>query len=324
MKLLTSPAPHIRTADSTADVMLDVLIALSPAVAAATYFFGLQAFILSIAGMISAELIEFFIMRVLRKDKNFVPNGSAAVTGLLLALNVSVATPWWVLLIGVLFAIAIVKHAFGGLGQNIFNPALAARIFLLVSFPTAMTTWYPPIGKFFGTYADIQTTATPLAVLKLEGFNSAMQKFTYTDLLFGNIGGCIGETSALLLIIGFLYLVLRGRIKIVIPATYLGTVFAISSIMYLVNPEKFGTPLFHLLAGGMMLGALFMATDMVTSPMTLKGQAIFGVGCGLITMLIRYFGGYPEGVSLSILLMNAFVPIIDRYTQPKIFGRRKS
>lgn len=324
MKLLTSPAPHVRTTDSTASVMIDVLIALSPAVVAATYFFGLQAFILSVVGMISAELIEFFIMRVLRKDKNFAPNGSAAVTGLLLALNVSVATPWWVLLIGVLFAIAIVKHVFGGLGQNIFNPALAARVFLLVSFPTAMTTWYPPIGKFFGTYADAQTTATPLAVLKLEGFNSAMRNFTYTDMLFGNIGGCIGETSALLLIIGFLYLVFRGRIKLVIPVTYLGTVFVFSSIMYFVNPERFGTPLFHLLAGGMMLGALFMATDMVTSPMTTKGQAIFGVGCGLITMLIRYFGGYPEGVSLSILLMNAFVPIIDRYTQPRIFGRRKS
>lgn len=294
MKLLTSPAPHVRTTDSTASVMIDVLIALSPAVVAATYFFGLQAFILSVVGMISAELIEFFIMRVLRKDKNFAPNGSAAVTGLLLALNVSVATPWWVLLIGVLFAIAIVKHVFGGLGQNIFNPALAARVFLLVSFPTAMTTWYPPIGKFFGTYADAQTTATPLAVLKLEGFNSAMRNFTYTDMLFGNIGGCIGETSALLLIIGFLYLVFRGRIKLVIPVTYLGTVFVFSSIMYFVNPERFGTPLFHLLAGGMMLGALFMATDMVTSPMTTKGQAIFGVGCGLITMLIRYFGGYPE------------------------------
>lgn len=324
MKLLTSPAPHVRTTDSTASVMVDVLIALSPAVVAATYFFGLQAFILSIVGMLSAELIEFFIMRFLRKDKSFIPNGSAAVTGLLLALNVSVATPWWVLLIGVLFAIAVVKHAFGGLGQNIFNPALAARVFLLVSFPTAMTTWYPPLGKFFGTYMDVQTTATPLAVLKLEGFSSAMQKFTYTDLLFGNIGGCIGETSALLLIIGFLYLVFRGRIKLVIPITYLGTVLVFSSIMYLVNPERFGTPLFHLLAGGMMLGALFMATDMVTTPMTPKGQAIFGVGCGLITMLIRYFGGYPEGVSLSILLMNAFVPIIDRYTQPTIFGRRKS
>ncbi|ODN30899.1 RnfABCDGE type electron transport complex subunit D [Fervidobacterium thailandense] len=324
MKLLTSPAPHVRTTDSTASVMIDVLIALSPAVVAATYFFGLQAFILSIVGMISAELLEFFIMRFLRKDKGFVPNGSAAVTGLLLALNVSVATPWWVLLIGVLFAIAVVKHAFGGLGQNIFNPALAARVFLLVSFPTAMTTWYPPLGKFFGTYVDIQTTATPLAVLKLEGFSSAMKKFTYIDLLFGNIGGCIGETSALLLIIGFLYLVFRGRIKLVIPITYLGTVFVFSSIMYMVNPERFGTPLFHLLAGGMMLGALFMATDMVTTPMTPKGQAIFGVGCGLITMLIRYFGGYPEGVSLSILLMNAFVPVIDRYTQPTIFGRRKS
>lgn len=324
MKLLTTSAPHVRTEDSTRKVMIDVLIALAPAVVGATYFFGLYALVLSIVGMISAELIELFIMRVLRKDKNFVPNGSAAVTGLLLALNLSVATPWWVLLIGVIFAIAIVKHTFGGLGQNIFNPALAARVFLLVSFPTAMTTWYKPIASFKGWYhADVQTTATPLAVLKLQGFSKVMESTTYTDLIFGNIGGCIGETSAILLLLGFVYLVFRKRIKIFIPFSYIMTVLIISSIFYSVNPEKFGSPIFHIFAGGLMLGALYMATDMVTTPMTLKGQAIFGVGCGLITMIIRYFGGYPEGVSLSILLMNALTPLIDRYTQPKIFGRRQ-
>jgi len=323
MKLLTSSAPHVRTQDSTRKIMIDVIIALIPSVIAATYFFGMYALVLSVIGMVSAEAIEFFIMRVLRKDKNFVPNGSAAVTGLLLALNLSVATPWWVLLIGVLFAIAIVKHTFGGLGQNIFNPALAARVFLLVSFPTAMTTWYKPIASFTGWYTDAQTTATPLAILKLEGFSKIMESTNYLDLAFGNVGGCIGETSAVLLFLGFLYLLFRGRIKVIIPATYIGSVLLISTIFYMVNPERFGSPLFHLLAGGLMLGALFMATDMVTSPMTLKGQAIFGLGCGIMTMLIRYLGGYPEGVSLSILLMNGLVPLIDRYTQPKIFGRRK-
>ncbi|MGC8820994.1 MAG: RnfABCDGE type electron transport complex subunit D [Fervidobacterium sp.] len=323
MKLLTTSAPHVRSEDSTRKIMIDVLIALVPAIIGATYFFGLYALLLSIMGMISAELIEFFIMRVLRKDKEFTPNGSAAVTGLLLALNVSAATPWWVLIIGVVFAIAIVKHAFGGLGQNIFNPALAARVFLLISFPTAMTTWYRPLASFTGWYgADAQTTATPLAILKLQGFNKVMESTSYVDLIFGNVGGCIGETSAILLLIGFTYLVFRGRIKVIIPATYLGTVLLMSSVFYTINPEKFGSPMFHLFAGGLMLGALFMATDMVTSPMTLKGQAIFGLGCGLLTMIIRYFGGYPEGVSLSILLMNALVPMIDRYTQPKIFGRR--
>jgi len=324
VKLLTTSAPHVRTQDSTRKVMIDVLIALAPATIAATFFFGLYALVLSILGMISAELIEFFIMRVLRKDKNFVPNGSAAVTGLLLALNVSVATPWWVLLIGVVFAIAIVKHAFGGLGQNIFNPALAARVFLLVSFPTFMTTWYKPIASFGGWYTDAQTTATPLAILKLQGFSRVMESTNYLDLAFGNVGGCIGETSAILLFIGFLYLVFRGRIKVVIPATYIGSVLLIASIFYTINPQRFGSPIFHVLAGGLMLGALFMATDMVTSPMTLKGQAIFGLGCGVVTMLIRYFGGNPEGVSLSILLMNALVPIIDRHTQPRVFGRGKA
>lgn len=325
MKLLTTSAPHVRTQDSTRSVMLDVLVALTPAVVAATYFFGMYALILSIIGIIVAELVEFFIMRYLRKDKNFIPNGSAAVTGLILALNLSVATPWWVLVIGIIFAIAIVKHAFGGLGQNIFNPALAARVFLLVSFPTAMTTWYNPIASFGGWYgADAQTTATPLAILKLEGFSHAINSRNYLDLFIGNTGGCIGETSALLLLLGFVYLVFRKRIKIIIPVTYISTVYLLSTIFYFINPNKFGTPLFHILAGGLMLGALYMATDMVTTPMTLKGQAIFGIGAGTITLVIRYFGGYPEGVSLAILLMNALTPLIDRYTQPSIFGRRKS
>ncbi|SHH21939.1 RnfABCDGE type electron transport complex subunit D [Thermosipho atlanticus] len=321
MKLITGNAPHLRNKDTTSKIMIDVIIALIPALIGAWYFFGFYAFFLAILGAIIGEGFEYFIMKVLRKDKNFVPNGSAAVTGILLAMNVSPATPWWVMLIGLIFALGVAKHAFGGLGMNIFNPALAGRAFLLISFPVYMTTWYKPVLNF-SKWIDVQTTASPLAILKEKGFSSI--NVSYLDLFFGNRAGSIGETSVLLLLIGFAYLVIRKRIKLVIPISYVGTVFLLSSIFYIANPEKFGTPLFHILSGGLMLGALFMATDMVTSPMTPKGQAIFGFGCGLMTLLIRYFAGYPEGVSLSILLMNAFVPLIDRYTQPQIFGEVKS
>jgi len=321
MKLITGNAPHLRSKDTTSKIMLDVIIALIPALIGAWYFFGFYAFFLAILGALFGELFEFFIMRYLRKDKNFVPNGSAAVTGILLAMNVSPATPWWIMLIGLIFALGVAKHAFGGLGMNIFNPALAGRAFLLVSFPVYMTTWYKP-ALSFSKWIDIQTTATPLAILKEKGFSQI--NVSYSDLFFGNRAGSIGETSVLLLLIGFIYLVVKGRIKLMIPLTYVGTVFLMSSVFYFANPERFGSPLFHILSGGLMLGALFMATDMVTSPMTPKGQAIFGVGCGVMTLLIRYFAGYPEGVSLSILLMNGFVPLIDRFTQPRIFGEVKS
>ncbi len=318
MKLITGNAPHLRSNDTTSKIMLDVIIALLPALIGAWYFFGFYAFFLAILGAVVGELFELFIMKVLRKDKNFVPNGSAAVTGILLAMNVSPATSWWVFLLGLVFALGVAKHAFGGLGMNIFNPALAGRAFLLVSFPVQMTTWYKPTLSF-SKWVDVQTTATPLAVLKETGSVNV----SYWDLFIGNRAGSIGETSVLLLLIGFAYLVARKRIKLMIPISYIGTVFVMSSFFYLANPT-FGTPLFHILSGGLMLGALFMATDMVTSPMTIKGQAIFGIGAGVMTLLIRYFAGYPEGVSLSILLMNAFVPLIDRYTQPRIFGEVKS
>ncbi|MDK2885820.1 MAG: H+/Na+-translocating ferredoxin:NAD+ oxidoreductase subunit [Thermosipho sp. (in: thermotogales)] len=321
MKLITGNAPHLRNNDTTAKVMIDVIIALIPALIGAWYFFGFYAFFLAILGAIFGELFELFIMKYLRKDKSFVPNGSAAVTGILLAMNVSPATPWWIMIIGLIFALGVAKHAFGGLGMNIFNPALAGRAFLLVSFPVTMTTWYRP-ALSFSKWIDVQTTATPLAILKEKGFSQI--DVSYADLFFGNRAGSIGETSVLLLLIGFIYLVIRGRIKLMIPISYIGTVFLLSSIFYFINPERFGTPLFHILSGGLMLGALFMATDMVTSPMTPKGQAIFGIGAGIMTLLIRYFAGYPEGVSLSILLMNGFVPLIDRYTQPRIFGEVKS
>jgi electron transport complex protein RnfD len=311
MKLSVSPAPHLRTSDSVRKIMLDVIIALLPASVASIFIFGLRALVLILVCVIGSVLTELFIMKLLRGKKEFKPDGSATVTGLLLALNLSVAVSWWQALIGVIVAIGIAKHVFGGLGRNFWNPALIGRVFMLISFPVAMTTWYSPF--------DLQTTATPLAIIK-EGSGTLPP---VKDMFLGTISGSLGETSALLLILGFIYLVLRGRIKLTVPITYIGTVAAMSGIFYLIDPA-FGIPIYHILGGGLMLGALFMATDMVTSPMTIKGQFIFGLGCGVITMIIRYFGGYPEGVSYSIIIMNSFVPLIDMVTKPKVFGEVKS
>lgn len=315
MKLITTNAPHIRNTDNVRAIMIDVLIALIPAVVGASVFFGWYALLLCILGMVSGELMDLIIMRWIRGKKDFVPDGSGAVTGVLLALNVSARLPAGIFLIGLIFALGVGKHVFGGLGQNIFNPALAGRVFLMISFPTYMTTWILPSVGFFKSPWDIQTAATPLMLLKEGGH----MNITYWDLFIGNVGGSLGETSALLLLIGFVYLLLRKRIKVVIPVSYIGTVFIMTAIFYAVNP-KFGDPIFHILSGGLMLGALFMATDMVTSPMTRKGQLIFGFGCGALTVVIRLFGAYPEGVSLSILFMNSLVPIIDTVTRPRIFG----
>lgn len=324
MKLITKDAPHIRSEDTVRNIMIDVLIALGPAVAGAALFFGWYALFLCVFGAFAAEMIEWFIVKVLRKQKEFVPDFSAAVTGLLLAMNLPPTAPWWLLLIGIIIAIGIAKQAFGGIGQNIFNPALVGRIFLLISFPTLMTRWINPLMSFSKSPWDVLTSATPLGVLKQQGLKQALSSFSYTDLFFGNVGGCIGETSVLLLLIGFIYLLYRQRVNPIIPLSYIGTVFLFSGLFYFINPGRFGTPLFHILSGGLFLGALFMATDMVTSPMTLKGQAVFGLGCGLVTMIIRYFAGYPEGVSLAILLMNALTPLIDRVFKPRIFGEVKS
>jgi len=319
----TTAAPHIRHPDDTSKIMRDVLIALIPATIFSGFIFGWYAWILAIVGAFGGELIEYIIIRFFRGDKKFIPDGSASVTGLLLALNVSVKLPLWAFLVGLVFALVVGKHVYGGLGSNPFNPALVGRAFLLISFPVQMTTWVKPMWpKFWISPWDMITAATPLGVLKEQGF-SAASKITISDLFVGNVGGCIGEVSALLLIIGFIYLLLKKRVTWHIPASYIGTVLIISSIFWLINPEKFGTPVFHIFSGGLMLGALFMATDMVTSPVTPRGMLIFGAGCGVITMIIRYFGGYPEGVSFSILIMNAFVPLIDSLTKPRKFGEVK-
>ncbi|KLO23881.1 MULTISPECIES: RnfABCDGE type electron transport complex subunit D [unclassified Marinitoga] len=320
MKLNIAAAPHLRTKDNVRSVMLDVLIALIPSFLVSAWVFGFRAVWIMLYTMILAEGMEIFIMKVLRKQKNFKPDFSASVTGLLLAMNLSLAVNWWQIFIGVLVAIGLGKHVYGGLGKNIFNPALVGRVFMLISFPVAMTTWYRP---FYFKY-DTITTATPLAILKEHGiealYNNPDYAINLKSLFIGTVPGSIGEVSAIALIIGFIYLVIRKRIKIWIPITYISTVFIISGIFYMIDPSKYASPLFHILSGGLMLGALFMATDMVTSPMTVKGHIIFGVGLGFITMIIRLFGGYPEGVSFSILIMNSLVPLIDIYAKPRIFG----
>ncbi|PXF34528.1 electron transporter RnfD [Mesotoga sp. SC_3PWM13N19] len=310
MKLSMMAAPHLRSEDNVRKIMLDVLIALSPAAVWAVVSFGLKALALILVCTLGAEALEFFVMRFVRQKKSFRPDLSGSVTGLLLALNLSVSVEWWQALIGVFVAIVIAKAVFGGLGKNFFNPALVGRVFLLISFPVQMTTWFNPF--------DMQTTATPMAILK----QGAPRVFSLQEMFLGTIPGSIGEVSALLLLLGFGWLLLRKRVTPFIPIAYVGTVAIMASIFYAVNPG-FGSPLYHIFGGGLMLGALFMATDMVTSPMSIKGHIIFGIGCGAVTMIIRLFGGYPEGVSFAILVMNAFVPLIDMGTKPKIFGKPK-
>jgi len=310
VKLSMMAAPHLRSEDNVRKIMLDVLIALSPAAVWAVVSFGLKALALILVCTLGAEALEFFVMRFVRRKKSFRPDLSGSVTGLLLALNLSVSVEWWQALIGVFVAIVIAKAVFGGLGKNFFNPALVGRVFLLISFPVQMTTWFNPF--------DMQTTATPMAILK----QGAPRVFSLQEMFLGTIPGSIGEVSALLLLLGFGWLLLRKRVAPFIPIAYIGTVAIMASIFYAVNPG-FGSPLYHIFGGGLMLGALFMATDMVTSPMSIKGHIIFGIGCGAVTMIIRLFGGYPEGVSFAILVMNAFVPLIDMGTKPKIFGKPK-
>lgn len=320
MRLSTEAAPHFRTNDTTQKIMLDVLIALTPAVIVSTWIFGLRALFIMLFSMVFAEVLEYVTVKFLKKQKDFKPDFSASVTGLLLGMNLSLGVNWWQIMIGVVVSILIAKHAFGGLGQNFFNPALVGRVFLMISFPTAMTTWYQP---FYYKSPSIMTAASPLSMLSEQGIDQVLSNYSYWEMFVGKIPGSIGEVSALALIIGFIYLLVRNRVKVMIPLSYIGTVVVFSSILYFVDPIKFGNPLFHILTGGLMLGALFMATDMVTTPMTPKGEFVFGVGAGILTILIRSFGGYPEGVSFSILIMNAFVPLIDDWLKPRIYGTSK-
>ena len=316
--LLVSPAPHLHTKTSTMSLMRDVVIALLPTVIVSILFYGWREIMILAVSVISCVLLEYLITRFLLKRPNTIGDWSAAVTGVLLALNLPATSPWWMVLIGATVAIGVAKMTFGGLGQNLFNPALVGRVFLLISFPVAMTNWGPVQG-FIGN-ADTATGATPLGLAK-EGGIEAIQSLDYLNMLYMNIGGSAGELSAIAIIIGFIYLLARKVIRPHITLSIWITVFVFSGIMWLVDPSTYTDPIFNLLTGGLLLGSVFMATDYVTSPMSAKGGIIFGVGIGLITMLIRYFGAYPEGVSFAILIMNSTVPLINKFCKSKKYGR---
>jgi electron transport complex protein RnfD len=296
-----------------------------PAFAVSLILFGLGALVVTGIAVVSCLAFEYLITRFMFKTESTLWDGSAAVTGVLLAFNVPSNLPVWMIVIGSLVAIGVAKMSFGGLGKNPFNPALVGRVFLLISFPVQMTSWPKAIESRFA-YLDATTGTTPLAILK-EGIKNGQplsdlmkEVPDYAQMLIGNMGGSLGEISALALILGGLYLIIKKVITWHIPGSILATVVVFTGILWMIDPGKYADPLFHLLTGGIMLGAIFMATDMVTSPMTPVGQIIFGVGIGLITCLIRIFGAYPEGVSFAILIMNAFVPLIDKYVKPKRFG----
>ena len=324
-RLLVSPSPHIHSKTSTKSLMRDVVIALLPAVIVSIVFFGWKELLVISVSVLSCVLLESLITRYMLRKPDTICDWSAAVTGVLLALNLPPTTPWWVVLIGAAVAIGVAKMTFGGLGQNVFNPALVGRVFLLISFPTYMTHWEIPQGLFG---LDAVTGATPLGVIK-EGLMQggdvagimAENGYSYSQMLLANIGGSAGEASAIALLVGFVYLLVRKVIKPWITLSVLGTVAVVSLIFSLIDPAQYTGPLFNLLSGGMILGACFMATDYVTSPMSTKGGIVFGVGIGFITLMIRYFGAYPEGMSFAILIMNSTVPLLNRWFHQKKYGR---
>jgi len=305
---IISPGPHVFARATTRSMMREVIIALLPCVIASIYFFRIRAIVLITTCVLSCIIFEVIYQKLVNK-KITVNDYSAVVTGLLLALVLPPAVPVWLCVIGSMVAIVLVKQLFGGLGANIFNPALLGRAFLMAAFPSFLTSWSSPITL------DSVTTATPLGLHKFEHVLTG-----YTNLFFGNVSGSLGETSAVALIIGGVYLFIRKVIDYRIPSAYIGTVGIISFVTHSVNPSQYAPVIFNLFAGGLLLGAFFMATDLVTTPVTKKGRWVFGIGCGVITMVIRLWGGLPEGVMYSILLMNAFTPLINRVTRPKRYG----
>lgn len=321
--LTVSPSPHVHTDDSTRKIMYRVVYAMIPALLWSVFVFGLDALRVTLLAVAACLAFEFLIQRYLMKVTPSVTDGSALVTGILLAFNVPANIPWWIIVIGSLAAIGIGKLSFGGLGSNIFNPALVGRVFLLISFPVQMTSW--PVNR--QSDIDSITSATPLGIIK-EGLTSgtpvsqiAQDLPATSDMLLGNIGGSLGEISALMLILGGIYMLYKKVITWHIPVSVIASVGIIAAIFWGFDPQSYVNPVYHLLTGGLMLGAIYMATDMVSSPMTPKGQIIYGVGIGVITISIRLFGAYPEGISFAILIMNAFTPLINTYVKPQRFGR---
>ena len=320
-QLYLSSSPHVHSGETTTAVMRAVLYSLVPACGVAVYFFGWSALSVLLIATLGCLATESICQRLMGQPVT-IADGSAAITGVLLALNLPPTSPWWLTLLGAVIAIVIGKQVYGGLGANPFNPALVARVVLLISFPVQMTTWSAPAP--LGSGFDLVTSATPLGEWKnavmLTGQMPADMQAGMMQYFLGNMPGCIGEVSALALLLGATYLFYKRILTWHIPATFIGTVVVLSGLFWLIDPAKYPNPVFHLLTGGLVLGAFYMATDMVTSPVSTRGMLLFGVGCGVLTVLIRLFGGYPEGVSFAILLMNAATPLIDRFSRPKIYG----
>ncbi len=323
--LNVSPSPHVHGKESTQKLMLNVVIALIPAFITSVFYFGIGAIIVTATSVASCLIFEYLIQRFVLKKPISITDGSALVTGILLAFNLPSNIPVFIVIIGSFISIAVAKMTFGGLGNNPFNPALVGRVFMLISFPVQMTSW--PVPKGLGTgYLDAVTGATPLAIIKEglkngEPLSKLMQMIpTPSQMFLGDMGGSMGEVAAVALLIGFIYLLYKKVITWHIPVSIVATMAVFTTILWLVNPEKNADPMFHILAGGVLLGAIFMATDYVTSPMVPRAMLIYGCGIGIITVIIRVYGAYPEGVSFAILIMNAFVPLMNAYIKPKRFG----
>lgn len=322
--LKISPSPHVHSGDSISKNMYWVLIALVPAYLVSLYNFGLGTVIVTLVSVLACVGVEWAIQKYLLKVTPTVKDGSAILTGLLLAMNLPSNLPFWIIIIGAIVAIGIGKMSFGGIGQNLFNPALVGRVFLLISFPVQMTSWPIP-GENLAKYVDATTGATPLSIIKEglkngDSYASILSEIpSHLNMFLGLQGGSAGEMAAFALLIGLGILLWKKVITWHIPITIMATVLVFSGLLF-IGGAPTADPLVHLLSGGLMLGAIFMATDYVTSPMNKRGMVVFGVGIGLLTVIIRVFGAYPEGISFAILIMNAFVPIIDRYIKPKRFG----
>ena len=320
LKLIASSSPHIRSNEDTRSIMLDVIIALLPAMGWSIYCFGIKALVLTLVSVVSCVFFEWAYRKLMKKSC-MVGDLSAVVTGMLLSFVCPVDLPWWVIIIGGFFSIVVVKQLYGGIGCNFLNPALAGRAFLLASYATAMTTWAIPKIR-----PDVTSAATPMAIMKEgteEAFTTLMSNYSIGDMFIGKVGGSLGEVSALCLLVGGIYLLIRKVISWQIPVAYIGTVAILTLIAAPAGMDNVQYMLYNVFGGGLMLGAIFMATDYATSPVTKPGQLIFGIGCGLLTCFIRRFGSYPEGVCYSILIMNCTTWLLDKYIRPTIYGAVK-
>ncbi len=329
-RLLTvSPSPHTSTDQSVRKLMFGVVLSLAPAFLVSLYLFGMGAILITTISIATCVVCEMAIQKLILKTEIQISDGSAIVTGLLLAFNLPSNLPWWMTVLGAVFAIGVGKMTYGGLGNNPFNPALVGRVFLLISFPVQMTSWPLPETNRF-QYADAVTGATPLGFLKEavrsgETVPEVMKQLPdHMQLFLGQMGGSLGEISAFALILGFLWLLYKRIITWHIPISMVATIFVLTGILWMIDPSKNASPIFHILTGGIMLGAIYMATDLVTSPMTRAGMILYAAGIGIITVVIRVYGSYPEGVSFAILIMNAFVPLINKYIKPSRFGKEVS